>query len=636
MPEGLTWNVNNFSSDDKSKVKSVSEDGRTLVFAEDVYYNRNGNDTDTVSHIANINRTIYFSESYYDVSKSYDYYVPHEVTCKLEGTVNYKFSESDEMQPITATATISPLTPDIEYGRSYQTGNTKLDGTERKRGRGLAVENYLTVKNNGATAATPGNLYSITDEVVNYNGYAYLSAEQIAALFLEENEFTDIKNVNVKNVVLYEPNASVILEGTHTDTEENEDSVKNTRFNQYTQPEYSNAEMVFEIMAGEPDTIDFSVYSDDSETAERIYNETFEITGTKEELGEKISAALKNAGYIINTGLYSITWDVTDAAREHEIGDVNGNKDSWIWYIETYDSTIKTDYEQGFHYTSGDSWSSFSFDWYYYPTAQATFTEGSGDNAYEIKRTTSDKLSSSSVHMDAYYYNEQTDEFISGMGAIGEMRPGCIIKYSDKYTNGNSLDTEYMPMMHKFDLTQSVLVPVEKNPKLELLGFDKVEFNDKMYYVLKYSDKEQTLNDIWLGFDGEYFCAESIIIEAIDKSNPSNPGGGTVIRWYESKIPSLDNKTYEFYTYVLDPIYQGTTPDSETRFYSNDYYINDAENNNHYSTRLYDYYDNKYKGESISKKIVANPEEKGTEKERISELAGSYIGIGESLEWYNV
>ncbi|MGN1133944.1 MAG: prealbumin-like fold domain-containing protein, partial [Oscillospiraceae bacterium] len=278
-------------------------------------------------------------------------------------------------------------------------------------------------------------------------------------------------------------------------------------------------------------------------------------------------------------------------------------------------------------------WRSFNFDWYYYPTAQATFTEGTGDNAYEIKRTTSDKLSSSSVYMNAYYYNEQTNEFISGMGASGEMCPGSILKYSDQYTNGNSEDTNYMPFMHKFDLTQSVLAPVEKNLKLEPLGFEKIEFNGSMYYVLKYSDKEQTLNNIWLGFDGNYFCAESITISAMDKSDIKNMGGNTEIRWYEAQIPSKQKKTYEFYTYVLDPVYQGTTPDSKTRFYSNDYYINDTDNNISYSSRLYDYYDNKYKGESIRKQIVANSEEKGTENERISNLAGSYIGIGESVTY---
>ncbi|MGN1133943.1 MAG: hypothetical protein ACI4RN_05745, partial [Oscillospiraceae bacterium] len=276
LPEGLTWNTDNFSSDDKPKVKSVSEDGRTLVFAEEIYYNRSGNDTDTGPHIANIEWRDYFPESYFTVSNSYDYYVPHEVTCKLEGTVNYKFSAPDEMQPVTATATITPLTPDIEYGRSYQSGNTMRDGTERQKGRGLPVENYLTVKNNGAVPDSPGNLYSITDEVINYNGYAYLSAEQIAALFLEENDFTDIKSINIRKVVLYEANDSLILDGTHTDTDGNENSVNNTRFNKYTEPEYSNARMVFEIMAGDSSKIDFSVYSDDSETAERIYNETFD------------------------------------------------------------------------------------------------------------------------------------------------------------------------------------------------------------------------------------------------------------------------------------------------------------------------------------------------------------------------
>ncbi|MGN1113794.1 MAG: leucine-rich repeat protein [Oscillospiraceae bacterium] len=612
LPEGLTWNLDKLKEHyDNSNIESLSEDGRTLKYHYTMYYN-DQNNYDTGSGIGGYSKDLYFQEDDINVSKAYDYYTEHEITVTLGGTVKYEYSEPDEMQTITGKGTITALVQNIVYERDYQRNDTTLDGTTRERGRGLPVENYLKITNKGESAVAASDLYSITDQVINYNGYAYLTPEQMVKLFKENNEYLDIQNIDVTNVLLYESNTEMEQEGRHYDTQGNENGVSDTLINKYTEPKYTNVKLSFEVMAGETDKIIFKAVGSDGETIEGMEKT---LDRTSETLAEDIAAELKEIGYAVNTGLYSITWNATDAAREYLIGGDN----PWTWYIETYDSTVKTDFEQSHHYFSYDSWNSFGF-FGNQPTALATFTLGQGDDAYTIERGTGDAPVSSYVDITAQFYNDETNQFESGMGALNEMHPGDILKYTDNFMNRNMVDTTNLPMMQTFDKTQCILAPVAMNPELSLRGFEIISFNGSDYYLLEHQSENMSLNNVWIGLEGSCFCAESIEITS---------DGDTTVKWYEDSVTKNSNIQHQFYTYVMDPVKQGLRPDSRTTLYANDY-IND---NPKYSSRIYDYISGNYKGESIDKRIVANPEQKGTKDEKTDDIQGSYIGVGESVTY---
>ncbi|MDE7444101.1 MAG: leucine-rich repeat protein, partial [Lachnospiraceae bacterium] len=610
LPEGMVWNdEEKINISPKGKVISVSEDRRILEY-EFIYpitdnnahisgehYNLNCGSTDAVN-------------SSIVITDDYDFYKESEIIYICSGTVYYQFSEPDEMQEVTGREILKPVEEGeliLERGCRYEEG----------RGRGLPITNYFKARNQSKDDAFI-NLDTITDEVVDYfNGNMYLSAAQIASLILDENEYIKTTRIEISKAVLYE--GSFMLGGTHTGSDGSAVVYEN-RLNTYSEPSREDATLIFEIERDEdmnPAKITFSV---DGGDAAQI-----ELSADESQLAESIRKALDGAGYIVPTGLYKITWKATEALKSHPVEAYHE------WEIGSYEATVKLDYEQAQRLFAFDSPGNFRFsDSTYSPTAKAVFTvNDSGSGQYSMEHTTRDTYNSSQVALSVRHYNRESDSFEPGMP--DGLSPDVLLMYTAAYTNGNSVDYEDIPFRQELESTQCLLVPCERN---EGLGdeFEKISVQGRDYYMLEPGSAVRELTGVWIGCnDGTSFYAESIMLGCRQSVDGSDEEEGTVVQWYEKSIGKSGpdgRRSYQFYTYVLDPAKEGERPDSTCTVYANGYKSKD------YSARLYTSLTGKYRSETISKDIIVDPEEAGTANEKIYEFThSSYIGIGESMTY---
>ena len=603
LPKGLVWKEEEkISIAAGGRVIEVSEDRRVLKYEVKYSASDTGAYITGRRYVLNLGNGASDNSSYIAMD-TFDYCQESEISLTCTGTVYYQFSEPDPMQEVAGRIVIKPVQGSVMLERGYR--------FDSERGRGLPVTNFFKARNQSGDKVTV-DLDTITDEVVNVNGYMYLSAQQIAELILDANPYIKASRIEISEAVLYEGNFRTGI--THTGSDGNSVVYEN-RLNTYSEPKSERAKLLFEVVRDEADAeqpvkINFSIDGGSSESLAFSENVS--------ELEEEIRRVLEEVGYVVPTGLYKITWQATDTMRATEI-------DSWgDWEIGSYHATIKLDYEQTHHWVTGDSDSGFHI---IYPNeiAKAVFTvnDRTNNSKYNVEHGTYDSYPSSRIWLTVQWYNTLTQQFETGIGGQNGLNPGIVLFYTDEYTNNNGVDYEDLPFTQVIDSTQCLLAPCDRNTGLGE-AFEKLTFLGEEYYMLKPNDTVQELNGVWLGCDVDScFYAETITLGRRGSADGVDEGEPTTVRWYEKTIKKNTKIDYKFYTYVLNPPREGDTPNTSCIVYANGY------KSKKYSTRLYARQIGSYRGEMINKSMIANPDKAGTPEEKVLEIRSSYIGMGQ-------
>lgn len=658
LPEGMTWadeetiarsgwpNRNNSVTD---KTFSVGADGRTLTydFSHTVTDNRLYSMTSSGAVTGCELGYSYAADSIILFSEDWDFYhdLGQRIEYKCTPTFYYQFSGPDTGQEVTAYENLKPTEAGmVELNRRYSF-------QDDKRGRGLPMRISFVAENKGKDAAVV-NLQEITDEVVNFNGYLYLSAEQMAEAALSESEYLEMTKIEIHDAVLYQ-GGSYELGVTHTGTD-GAAQVQENLLNTYSEPNPSN-KVTLTLTVGWPEAADGGAAAGGSRRPTEL---TLSVNGaqravtsvdagdTAATLGEKLETALQEAGYLLPTGLYRITWRATDAARSRVIGpytDTEGQ--SYLWEIGAYHATVKPDYLQGHRWLTSDRLHRLSlFPPSSVPSAQAVFTIKNENNEnVKIEETCFDKsYNESELELNVRSFDSRTgDEVLVGNNQRQWICPGVILDYQVDYTDGNSIAFGDIPFMQTFDQSQCLLAPADRNPQLAGAGFPKIsdseyvggQFRGRDYYMLIPGETEQTLTGVWLGGEDGDFYVESVSMGGTDGEGTARQ---TVAHWYEKDFGPYqggsDAKSYRFYAYVLAPVNLEERPQAKSVVYANNYVK--EERSDPWSTRLYASYEGFYQSEAIHKDIIVNPEAAGTAQEKTSgDQRDSYLGTGASVTY---
>lgn len=643
LPEGITWadeatfeksSYPSFGNAAKGKIISFSEDRRTLTYEV--------NQPITTRSFLAASVSLGWSHGNNPlivIGEDWDFYhddPENRIRYKCTPTFYYQFSEPDVAAAATGYEALLPTEAGtVELHRKY-------GFSDDRRGRGLPMCISLVAENKGENIATI-DLQEISDETVNYNGYLYLSAQQMAAAVLSANEYLETTKIEIREAVLYQGGAweSGV---THTGTD-GIAQVNENLLNTYNDPNPS-AKATLTLTVSRPE--------DASETSVRPTGLTISVNGTERaqisieagddaaSLGGKIDAGLRDEGYLIPTGLYRITWRATEAAGRRQIGPYSGTEQqSYLWTIGSYEATVKTDYLQGHRDIGMDSRQFMTLfpGSELQPSAKAVFTlKNDGGASYQVEEETRDR---SYAHSNLLLTSRSLDS-LTGQEVLSSngqwICPGVILDYQVEYQNGNSIDYRDMPFMQTFDRNQCLLAPVtDQNAHLAGLGYPKIsdtayvgkEFKGRDYYLLIPGESEQALMGVWLGGEAGDFYVESVTLGSRAAQGDASK---TVIRWYEKEIGAYqggsDRKQYRFYTYVLAPADEKENPSAGSVVYANNY------KSDRYSTRLFNDNFVSYQSEAIQKDIIINPEAAGTEAEKTSgNQRSSYIGVGADVTY---